>query len=337
MKVKEDIPLALHTTFHIGGPARYFIEAEDAGVVREAIEFARDKNLELFVIGAGSNLLAHDEGVNAVVLKIGMTSVAREGMRLVADAGTPWDNIVDAAARHELFGVENLSGIPGTVGGAVVQNIGAYGAELAPVVEYVEAINSETFEQVRFSRGEIRFGYRTSMFKERREWIITRVSIALAERGELNFSYPDLAKMREAGTTFLTPSDVAIAVRAIRASKFPQTGDVGTAGSFFKNPVVSKEKAEKLAADFSGLPIFQQEDGTFKVSLAWLLDHALALNGLRVGGARLYERQPLVIVTDRGALSSDVESLAREVAERVSAATGIQIEREVETFGDIEK
>ncbi len=337
MRLQEHVALAPFTTFHIGGPARYFIEAKSDDDIREALEFAREKKLPLFVLGAGSNVLVPDEGVQAVVLKIAITNLDIRCPRLIVGASARWDDVVDTAVARGLFGIENLAGIPGFVGGAIVQNIGAYGAELAPVVEYVDAINRVTGASVRLSREQAEFGYRTSLFKEKKDFIIMRVALALTAQGELNISYPDLIRAREAGVALATPGDVAQAVRAIRANKFPSDGETGTAGSFFKNPIVSKTKADELASRFPELPMFPQGDGTTKISLAWILDHALSLKGLTKGGARLYEKQPLVIVTQEGAMASDVDALARNVAQRVYDATGISIEREVETFGDTEK
>ncbi len=342
MKLQEHVALAPFTTFRIGGPARYFIEAKSDDDIREALEFARAKNLELFILGSGSNILVPDDGIDAVVLKVVNLDIGCPSVvvnldircpRLIAGAEARWDDVVDTAVARGLFGIENLAGIPGSVGGAVVQNIGAYGAELAPCVEYIDAINRTTGESIHFSREQAEFGYRTSVFKEKKDFIITRVTLMLNAQGELNISYPDLVKARDAGVALATPREVAHAVRVIRANKFPSDGESGTAGSFFKNPVVSKTKADELARRFQELPMFPQGDDTTKISLAWILDHALSLKGLRVGGARLYEKQPLVIVTEEGATFSDVDELARDVAQRVQDATGISIEREVETFG----
>ncbi len=337
MRLQEHVALAPFTTFLIGGPARYFIEAKSDDDILEALAFARTKKLNLFILGAGSNVLVPDEGVAGVVLKVAIDEIECVGQRIVAGAGAHWDDVVDTAVARGLFGIENLAGIPGFVGGAIVQNIGAYGAELALTVEYVDAINRATGESIRFSREQAEFGYRTSVFKEKKDFIITHVALMFDAQGELNISYPDLVRAREAGVALATPREVAQAVRAIRTNKFPSDGETGTAGSFFKNPVISQAQAVILRERYSGLPMFSQNDGKMKISLAWLLDHALSLKGLTKGGARLYEKQPLVIVAEAGATSSDVDALARNVAQRVYDATGITIEREVETFGTTEK
>ncbi len=336
--MKEHVSLAPLTTLGVGGNARFFIEARTEKDIKDAIAFARRHTLPLFTLGEGSNVLVPDAGVEGVVLKIAIRDIRFEeqGESAVFDAGAGalWEDIVDDAGVREMFGIENLAGIPGSLGGAVVQNIGAYGAELANVFEYADVIDTTTSESKRIMLSEAAFAYRTSFFKEHRTCVIVRVALRLAQSAMPNISYPDLARSRASGEPLATPTDIARAVRAIRAKKFPQNSEEGTAGSFFKNPIIPRELADSLAQRFSGLPFFPQADGRMKISLAWLLDKALSLKGYAKGRVRLYEGQPLVIVTRDGALAEEVDALAREVAEHVLKATGIAIEREVETFGE---
>jgi UDP-N-acetylmuramate dehydrogenase len=337
MKQQFNVPLAPFTTFHIGGPARVFIEAHNEEEIKDAIIYAREKNLPLYPLGAGSNLLVPDAGVEGVVLKIALNDISFENNGdetfLVAGAGISWGKIVDAASKRELFGVENLAGIPGTAGGATAQNIGAYGAELADIFVYADCINKKTGEGKRIARAEAAFAYRASFFKTHREFIIVRVALRLLKNATPNIAYPDLARAGENGIPLSTPSEIACAIRAIRAKKFPLSKKEGTAGSFFKNPIISQNLADMLKKQFPGLPLFSQEDGTIKISLAWLLDHALSLKGFSRARVRLYETQPLIVVARDGATATDVGALADEIAQRVFSATGIAIEREVETFG----
>ncbi|MDE2021740.1 MAG: UDP-N-acetylmuramate dehydrogenase [Patescibacteria group bacterium] len=337
MSIAEDVLLAPFTTFKIGGPARVFIESYTEGDVDAARDEAARRALPLLPLRGGSNILVPDEGVEGLVLKIAFRDLMLEKDRdttlLVAGAGLSWNDAVDAACAPGVFGIENLAGIPGTIGGAVVQNIGAYGAELADVFEYADTVDGATGARTRIDRAHAAFGYRTSFFKEHRTHIITRVVLRLHKRASPNIGYADLAQAQEAGVPLETSAQVAHAIRAIRARKFPRDSEGGTAGSFFKNPIISPERAETLAARYAGMPVFPQENGDVKVSLAWLLDHALALRGYAVGRARLYERQPLVIVACAGATAAEIETLARDVEERVFVATGITLEREVERFG----
>lgn len=349
MIVQEHVPLAPHTTLGVGGAARFFARVETIEDIRQALAFARERALSLFPLGGGSNVLVADAGVEGVVLKLAMLDIATEedaeSMRIVAGAGTLWEDVVEAVVARGAYGAENLAGIPGTLGGAVVQNIGAYGAELSSVFEYADAVDVVTGALRRFTHAEAAFGYRASAFKENRALIVARVALRFDKRGAPNLAYPDLARAAADGAPLATPADVARAVRAIRALKFPPPALEGSAGSFFKNPVVSREFADALTRRFPGLPAFQQAahrairdgDAGVKISLAWLLDRALSLKGFAKGGARLYERQPLVIVASEGATAADVEALAADVEARVLAATGISIEREVEMFGVVEK
>lgn len=335
--IQTSIPLAPFTTFRIGGLAHTFIEAHTDIEIEDAIVCAHKLNLPLFPLGAGSNILVPDKGVGGVVLKISLNDIVFENKGdetlLIAGAGTLWEKIVDAASERDLFGIENLAGIPGTIGGASVQNIGAYGTELADVFEYADVINCTSGEHRRVARAEATFSYRTSFFKKHRECIVTRVALRLLKQASANISYPDLANASASGISLKTPSEISSAIRAIRRTKFPRATGEGTAGSFFKNPIIPRELADSLVQRFPGLPMFPQEDDRVKISLAWLLDHALSLKGFSKGNVRLYEGQPLVIVACAGATAAEVGAFACEIEECVFSATGITIEREVETFG----
>ena len=337
MNLQEHIPLASLTTFHIGGPGSILIEAHTEEEIHEAIVYAQKHNLALYPLGAGSNILIPDTGVDGVVLKISTSTIAFEDKEgetlLIADAGALWETVVDAASDQELFGIENLAGIPGTMGGAAVQNIGAYGAELSEVFEYADTINSVTDECLRIHFTDAEFAYRTSFFKKHREYIILRVALRLSKQSSLNTVYTDLARAQAEGTPLSTPREIVSAIRSIRAKKFPDLTKEGTAGSFFKNPMVSRELADSLRARFPGLPSFPQENNTVKISLAWILDKVLSLKGFSGGLVRLYEEQPLVIVARRGATATEVDAFANEIAEHVRTTTDIAIEREVEMFG----
>ncbi|MGD0328637.1 MAG: UDP-N-acetylmuramate dehydrogenase [Minisyncoccia bacterium] len=337
MNLQENISLAPFTTFHIGGPARFFIEARTEKEIKNAIARARKLNLPIYLLGAGSNLLVPDIGVEGIVLKIALHDIAFENesdaARLIAGAGTLWETVVNAASKRGLFGIENLAGIPGTMGGASVQNIGAYGAELADTFDYADVVDSITGAQRRINRTEAAFGYRTSFFKEHRTLIIIRTALRFSKQAFPNITYPNLIRAQEAGTPLQTPSEIARAVRVIRSEMFSLTTKEGTAGSFFKNPIISNARAEQLSKRFPGLPLFPERDNMVKIPLAWLLDHALSLKGFSKGRVRLYEKQPLVIVARAGATAADVDAFARKIAERVLSMTDIVIEREVETFG----
>lgn len=338
MRIDEYVPLAPLTTLGVGGRARFFAEVQTEKDIEEAVSYAHAHGLAIYPIGAGSNILVPDKGVDGLVMKISMRDIALhdagEEMFLVADAGARWEDVVDHAVERGLYGIENLAGIPGTAGGAAVQNVGAYGAEFENVFEYADAFNVLTSSIERITRSQASFAYRTSFFKAHREFIIVRIALRLVKNSVPDISYPDLKRVRLEGVSLSTPIEIAAAVRAIRSKKFPHSEDEGTAGSFFKNPVITKEVADVIAKRFPDAPMFPQKEGMIKMSLAWLLDHALALKGFSQGNVRLYEKQPIIIVTRSGASAAEVDAFAHEVVQRVLVATNIHIEREVESFGD---
>jgi len=336
-RLQENVPLAPLTTFGVGGKARFFIEAHTDAEINEAIQEAQSLKLTLFPLGAGSNILVPDEGVTGAVMRIMTCGITCEDknneLLIIADAGAPWEKIVDAASAHNVFGIENLAGIPGTAGGAAVQNIGAYGAELADVFAYADVIDRATGVLGRISQDEAQFEYRESFFKKNRELIVLRIALRLAKNTLPNLQYPDVARLQKEGVSLSTPSEIARAVRAVRADKFPSLTKEGTAGSFFKNPVIPRGLSSALEARFPGLPLFPQKNGMVKVPLAWILDHILSLKGYREGPVRLYEKQPLVIVAEAEATAKEIDAFARDITERVFSATGIAVEYEVEMFG----
>ncbi len=269
-------------------------------------------------------MLVGDAGFDGLVVKIEFSGVELQETTLIAGAGESWDGLVARAVSEGLWGVENLSGIPGTVGAAPVQNIGAYGSEVKDTVVWLEAFDIETGDMVRFANSECGFGYRTSVFKKSPgRYVILRVAFELKKDGTPNSSYKDLAD-----TSRLNLDEIRAKVLAIRARKFPDLTKEGTAGSFFLNPVVSPEVAAALKGRYPDLPQFAAEGGV-KLSLAWLLDTALGLKGASVGGARLFERQPLVVVASRDARAQDVVALAQKIKKEVKEKLHIEIEEEV--------
>ncbi len=344
MHIEENVPLAPLTTFHIGGSARYFVRVHTIGELIESLGWARDDNVATYVLGGGSNTLVPDVGFDGLVIKIEIGglelqkdikkehAVAEDDKIVVtAGAGESWDGVVAYAVERGLWGLENLSGIPGTVGGAVWGNIGAYGASVSQTLQWVEVYDKETEEVRQFDIGACAFGYRDSFFKQHAaQYVIVRAAFAQARTPRPNLSYKDLA-VRFTNVQHPTLTDIREAVLAIRKEKFPDLLVEGTAGSFFKNPILSKADADALVAKYPTMPVFAvpEADGV-KIPLAWLLDKVLALRGTSVGSARLFERQPLVLVVSRGASSADVVALANTVRQKVSDTFSITLEQEVQ-------
>jgi len=349
MTIAERVPLAPLTTFRIGGPARFVAECSDEDDIKAALAFARERGLPYAVLGGGSNLLASDAGYDGVVIRpmlgAGAYAPAYEdqpdgSVLLTAGAGVSWDALVASACERGLWGLENLSGIPGTLGGAVFQNIGAYGAALSQTLEWAEALDAQTGETRRFPLEECAFGYRISRFKQDAgRYIILRAGLRLARALAPNLSYRDPNKAYKDIARIFSENpnpalaDIRRAIRSIRADKFPDLSREGTAGSFFENPVLPESAARALLERYPDMPLFPMpETAGMKVPAGWILDHVLHMRGYEMGRARLFENQAMVVVARFGAAAADVDALAREVEKRVHGATGIAIEREVRSL-----
>jgi len=327
MTIEENVSLAPLTTFHIGGKARHFARAASVEELKEALEFARARDLKIFYLGGGSNVLFADAGFDGLVVKIEVAGIERRGDEYVAGAGEPWDALCARAAADGLWGIENLSGIPGTLGGACVQNIGAYGAALSSVIEWVEVWDRAKNATRRLTREECSFGYRDSAFKHN-DSIVLRAALKLSPSARPNLSYKDLAERFSGKEPSLI--EVRSAVVDIRSRKFPDLAREGTAGSFFLNPVLPRAQALALQGRFPGMPLFDMpETDRVKVPLAWLLDRALKLRGHAEGGARLFERQPLVIAALPGTRAAEVRALSDRVKKEAQEKLGLRVEEEV--------
>ncbi len=329
---EEHVPLASYSTFHLGGPARFFVRAKKVEDIRTALAFAHDNSLPTLIIGSGSNLLITEKGFEGVVIKMELRGVTQEENEervvYIVSSGERWDSVVARACQRGLWGLENLSGIPGTVGAAPIQNIGAYGLELQEVLLWVEALDTISGELVRYTTTECELGYRSSIFKKNLDrYVILRVALALSRLPRPRLGYRDLAEAF-LGASSPTPEEIRTVVLGIRDRKFPDLSKEGTAGSFFLNPIVPEDYARALLSRFPALPHFTVPSGV-KLSLAWLLDHALHCHGMHSGGARLYENQPLVIVTNKEATSRDVLVLKDKVIALVFTTLQLSIDIEV--------
>lgn len=335
--IEERVPLKHLTTFKIGGDARYFFRARSVEALRRAIAFANEKRVPVFFIGGGSNLLVSDGGFPGLVIKMEIMGIGwkdeNDATVAIAGAGESWDMLVRESVERSLFGLENLSGIPGTVGGAPVQNIGAYGEEVKDTIEWVEVFDTQTGALCLLSPEECAFGYRTSMFRktEGKDLVITRVAFRLMKNGTPNASYKDVAAyFKVKGVAAPTQREVREAIIEIRAGKFPDLSRYGTAGSFFKNPILEKSRFAELKKKFPDLLGFPTPSGGVKVPLAWILDKVCGLKGFKKGDIGLFEKQPLVLVNKGHATAREARELAEDVAARVRRKTGIELEWEVQ-------
>ena len=343
LQIREEIPLAPLTTFGIGGPARYFVEAKSEEEIVEAVLWAREHSVPLFVLGGGSNLLVRDAGFAGLVLKIAVMGVETCGGNLFdVGAGEVWERFVERMIWARMAGVECLAGIPGSVGGTPVQNVGAYGQEVAETIESVRAFDRKGLEWVELDKAACRFRYRESLFNtdEPGRYIVTRVRFRLRPLGEPNLRYADLQR-RFAGKEGVTLMQVATAVREIRREKgmllVDGDADTHSAGSFFKNPIVGSEILAGIAAgagvEESKVPHWPAGEGRTKVPAAWLLEHAGFVKGYGVGAAGISTRHTLALTNRGGATCADIERLQDQIVRRVSERFGIMLEREPVLLG----
>lgn len=326
-------PLAAHTTFKVGGPAEFFAvvgtEEELAARIREA----RTYDLPITVLGEGSNVLVADDGIpGAVIVNAidGMTETAEgDQVLLTAGAGEALDDVVAYAVAHGYWGIENLSHIPGSIGATPVQNVGAYGVEIGEHILSVRVydIASDTFREL--SPQDCAFGYRDSIFKHAAgaHYVVTGVTLRLSRTPVPRLGYRDLAvRFADAHPTL---ADIRSAVVEIRSKKFPDWHAVGTAGSFFKNPIVPVSQYEALAKKYPDLPAFPVGDTHAKIALGWILDKVINVRGLRVGNVGTYDQQALVMVNYGASTAREIEAFAHDIASRVRESVGIEIEWEV--------
>lgn len=329
------MPLAPFTTLGIGGPARYFIHARSETVVQPAIEFAKTENLPLLVLGGGSNLLVADEGFNGVVLRIEVGGIQWNdhplSSEVIAGGGEEWDRVVAQSVERDLYGLECLSGIPGSVGGTPVQNVGAYGQEISETLVHVRAYDRRMDRFVELSREDCRFQYRSSIFNttDRERYIVTAVTYRLKKNDRPAIQYADLQREFE-HTTNPTLAAVREAVRRIRARKAmllqPGDPDSHSAGSFFKNPILTEETLAEIEAQTSEkLPRYPAGAGYAKTAAAWLIEHAGFTRGFSMNLAGISTRHTLALVNKGGATAADVIKLAREIRHRVEDRFGIRL------------
>ncbi len=334
LSVLEQIPLTDYTTFKTGGLARYFCTVTTVAELKAAVDFAHAKQLPFFVLGSGSNVLVPDAGYDGVVLLMAMkgrefTPIRESIVELTCASGEVLDAVIADTVARGLWGLENLSHIPGTVGATPVQNVGAYGVEVADTIVSVTVFDTVRMCTVVLDAAQCQFGYRDSIFKHAAgaRFIITEVTFALSQVPQPQLSYADLVTLTQLGAPTL--AEIRATLITVRSSKFPDWGVIGTAGSFFKNPTVPRESIVSLIETFPLMPVYPASDGYVKVSLGFILDKICGLKGYRQELISLYEKQALVLVADRGATTAQIEKFADDITRIVFEKTNIVIEREV--------
>ncbi|MFC6647481.1 UDP-N-acetylmuramate dehydrogenase [Granulicella cerasi] len=347
-QVEENVPLAPLTTFGVGGRARWFARATSEADVAEAVNWAAARGVPLFVLGGGSNLLVADEGFKGLVLRMEIGGIeAVGGGRFVVGAGVEWDEFVTRVVSAGFAGVECMAGIPGSVGGTPVQNVGAYGQEVAEVIDAVRVFDREKLIFVWLDNKDCGFRYRESRFNidEPGRFVVTSVRFQLKQGGAPNLKYADLRKRfgLDVNPEAAKPSlqEVAVAVREIRASKgmlhSPNDADSRSAGSFFKNPIVSDSLVGSIAQAASvateNVPRWPAGAGLVKLPAAWLLERAGFVKGFGSGRVGVSTKHTLALVNRGEASFADVEQMQAEIVAKVEALFGVRLVREPVKLG----
>jgi UDP-N-acetylmuramate dehydrogenase len=343
MQFLEQVPLAPYTTFQIGGPARWFAEAASEDDIAAGVAFATERSLPLFILGGGSNLLVSDAGFPGLVLRIALHGIAskQDNGRLTvsAAAGEDWDGLVAYTVTRNAAGVECLSGIPGTVGGTPVQNVGAYGQEVSQTIVTVRAFDRKALRFIDLPAADCGFSYRRSIFNstQRERYVVTRVDYALRKDAPANIVYADLSRYFAARNGAApTLEEVRHAVRSIRAQKgmllVPGDADCRSAGSFFKNPIVPvtvlDSLSQELGVEKRSVPAYPAQEGEVKLSAAWLIERAGYQKGYALGNAGISSRHTLALINRGGASAAEVVALRDQVTGTIASRFGIRLEPE---------
>lgn len=330
---QEQVSLKPYNTFGIDVKARYFSPAHDDQEVHQALSQAQQHGLPVLVIGGGSNLLLTRD-IDAWVLHMasrGRRVLSDDGERIVveAEAGEPWHPFVQWTLAQGYCGLENLSLIPGTVGAAPMQNVGAYGVEIKDVFVGLTALDRETGALRDFGLAECAFGYRDSLFKRNPgRWLILRVRFALSRTLHAHLDYgPVRQRLAEQGVSEPTAQAISEAICSIRREKLPDPAQLGNAGSFFKNPVVAAAQVERIRAQYPGVVAYPQADGQVKLAAGWLIEQA-GWKGYREGDAGVHRLQSLVLVNHGQASGAQMHALARRIQADILERFGVELEME---------
>jgi UDP-N-acetylmuramate dehydrogenase len=339
MIILRDYPLYNLNTFGIKAFASYFTELTSEEEMKELLHRESYRTMPKLILGGGSNLLLIQENIKGLVLKNSIHGISkvkedRDYVYVRAGAGESWHGLVSYCLQNNYAGLENLSLIPGNVGAAPMQNIGAYGVELKDVFSELEALHIKDLKMVKFNSAQCRFGYRESVFKRelKEEYIITSVTLRLNKVPRFNTSYGAITQELESmGVDELSIAAISAAVCNIRRSKLPDPAKIGNAGSFFKNPEVNTEKYNALRSVFPSIVGYALENGNTKLAAGWLIEQC-GWKGKTVGHAGVHRLQALVLVNNGDASGKEIYELSQQILDSVLKKFGVTLEREVNIY-----
>ena len=335
MKITENVKISDLTTMRLGGEARYLVDIEELADVKAAFDFAAEKNLPVFILGAGANTIGHDDGFPGVIIRnqikgIEVVLETSDEVAIRAYGGETWDDLVQFACDRAYSGIECLSKIPGTVGAAPVQNIGAYGQEISQVVESVEAYDTKERELVAIGAEEMQMGYRSTIFNHGADagrYFIISVTLLLENEEFLEPPfYSGLQKYIDAhGETDFSPVNIRRMVSEIRAEKLPDPEFEPSAGSFFKNVYLNDEDAD--AARARGLKVWDKEDGRHMINSGYLIEQA-GLKGKVFHGFRISDKAALILINESAKTYANLDAARAEIRAAVKEKFGYELEQE---------
>ena len=331
MKINENILISSLTTMRLGGPARYVVEVESYEDVAEAFGFARQFDLPTFALGYGANTIGHDEGFNGVVVINRMLGIDEKptagGVRLKIMGGEYWDDVVAYACKKGLTGIETLSKIPGLAASAPVQNIGAYGQEIADTLVEIDVFDTSDSSYKTLSKSDLKFSYRKSILNttDINRYFVISITLDL-KSGEMPRPFYNSIEqyMKEHSISDYSPQSIRQIVSAIRDSKLPDPMEQASSGSFFKN--IYLDNNEALIAESKGYPVYRGKDGN-KINSGWLIDQA-GLKGRLLHGMRVSEKAPLVLINESAKGYNDLKAARAEIVAKVYDKFGYWLEQE---------
>jgi len=335
MTIQQNISLKSYNTFGLEATARFFVEIQSVEELKSILQNSDYQSVEKLFLGGGSNILL-TKNYEGLVVKINLKGINKifeddAHIHIQAGAGEIWHELVMYCVENQYAGMENLSLIPGTVGAAPMQNIGAYGVEIKDIFEELQALNLETFEVETFKLADCHFGYRESIFKHeaKGKYVITSVTFKLNKTPVFKTAYGDIQKtLAEMNVTDLSIKAVSDAVIAIRKSKLPDPAEIGNSGSFFKNPEIPKAQYDELKARFENIPSYPINETTVKVPAGWLIEQA-GWKGFRDGEIGVHSRQALVLVNYGGGTGEQIKALSAKIQASVLEKFGISLSTEV--------
>lgn len=335
MDIHTNIPLKNYTTMRLGGPARFMADVHSVEELIQLQANAQQKNLRTFILGGGSNVIARDEGFEGLVIRMripGFTVISDDASSTLikVGAGEEWDNVVKRTVDMNLSGIEAMSAIPGTAGAAPVQNVGAYGQEIADTLQSLEALDTSTGSVVTLSAEDCQFSYRDSIFRnsEQGRYIIVSITLKLWKNPPQPPFYESLQNYFDQRSIHIfTPEIVRDAVIAIRAEKLPDPRVVANTGSFFKNALVENWRLTELQKLLPDLKTYDMGDGTAKIPTGWLIDK-VGLKGQLLHGMRVYDKNALVLVNEAATGYADLAAARDEIIGTIRDSYQIMIEQE---------